>query len=95
MKPLSLAFLSLIPVIAGLGLLPGLAGCGQTPAFEEYFHSGGVGEKARFDADSALCQKEKNKHSHKIQGREFGFSGPETGYHACMKLKGWERKKDA
>ena len=48
--------------------------------------------KEDFIADSEKCEKEKNKYSNKIQGREFGFEGQDTGYLGCMRLKGWTKK---
>ena len=39
-----------------------------------------------------LGEREKDKYSNKIQGREFGFEGQDTGYLGCMRLKGWSKK---
>ncbi len=66
-------------------------GCSKGPLFEEFSHKGEKGER-EFLVDSQRCEKEKNKHSNKIQGREFGFEGQDTGYLGCMKLEGWSKK---
>ncbi|MBT5470087.1 MAG: hypothetical protein HOK41_05750 [Nitrospina sp.] len=68
-----------------------LSGCSEGPLFEDFSHKGAKSEK-EFLVDSQKCEKEKNKHSNKIQGREFGFEGQDTGYLGCMKLEGWSKK---
>lgn len=68
-----------------------LLGCSEGVPFEEFLHENGK-EKEVFLIDSEGCEKEKDKFSNKIQGREFGFEGKDTGYLGCMKLKGWSRK---
>jgi hypothetical protein len=67
------------------------AGCGDAPPFEQFSHAEGKG-KAAFLIDYEKCEKDKDKYSNKIQGREFGFEGQDTGFLGCMKLKGWDRK---
>ncbi|MBC8284136.1 MAG: hypothetical protein H8E32_10000 [Nitrospinae bacterium] len=67
------------------------SGCAEAPSFESFSHEGNKGEK-EFRVDSQKCEKEKDKHSNKIQGREFGFEGQNTGYWGCMKLEGWSKK---
>jgi hypothetical protein len=71
-----------------------LTSCGESFRFEDFTFSGSAGktEKA-FYQDSTACEAEKDKHSNKIQGREFGFKGLDVGYFGCMKLKGWEKKE--
>ncbi len=66
-------------------------GCAESPPFENFSHEEGEGEE-QFLVDSEKCEKEKDKHSNKIQGREFGFEGQDTGYLGCMKLEGWSKK---
>lgn len=69
-----------------------LAGCAEDRKFEDFISAtSGEGEQ-EFLRDSKLCTAEKDKFSHKIQGREFGFEGEHTGYLGCMKLKGWSQK---
>ena len=65
-------------------------GCAESPSFESFLHEENKGEK-EFMLDSQKCTKNKNKHSYKIQGREFGFEGKDTGYLGCMKLQGWSK----
>ena len=66
-------------------------GCGEVPAFKS-FSSENEKSKEEFLIDSKKCEKEKDKYSNKIQGREFGFEGQDTGYLGCMKLEGWSKK---
>ena len=66
-------------------------GCAEPPSFESFSHEEGRGQE-EFLIDSERCLKEKDKHSNKIQGREFGFEGQDTGYLGCMKLEGWSKK---
>jgi len=66
-------------------------GCAEVPSFESFSHEGNKG-RSEFLLDSKKCKKNKDKHSHKIQGREFGFEGEDTGYLGCMKLEGWSKK---
>jgi|GEM_PF-570203 len=71
-----------------------LPGCGEAHRFEDFTFTGSEGKTGEtFYRDSKACEAEKNKHSNKIQGREFGFKGQNVGYFGCMKLKGWERKE--
>lgn len=69
-----------------------LVGCAEDRKFEDFTHEDGAKEEQEFRQDSNKCTKEKDKYSHKIQGREFGFEGQHTGYLGCMKLKGWSQK---
>ena len=68
-----------------------LSGCGEAPPFEKFSHEEGKG-KAVFLIDFERCEKDKDKYSNMIQGREFGFEGQNTGFLGCMKLKGWNKK---
>jgi len=65
-------------------------GCAEAPSLESFSHKENKGEK-EFLFDSRKCINNKDKHSYKIQGREFGFEGRDTGYLGCMKLKGWSK----
>ena len=66
-------------------------GCGEGPPFKSFSSEKGKSEE-EFLVDSKKCEKEKDKYSNKIQGREFGFEGQDTGYLGCMKLEGWSKK---
>ena len=66
-------------------------GCSEAPSFESFSHERNKGKK-EFLLDSQKCEENKGKHSYKIQGREFGFEGEDTGYLGCMKLEGWNKK---
>jgi len=66
-------------------------GCGEVSAFKSFSSEKGK-SKEEFLIDSKKCEKEKDKYSNKIQGREFGFEGQDTGYLGCMKLEGWSKK---
>ena len=67
-------------------------GCSEDRQFEDFMNEdSGKGEQ-KFREDSHKCIAEKDKFSHKIQGREFGFEGEHTGYLGCVKLKGWNQK---
>ena len=68
-----------------------LFGCGEVPAFKSFSSEKGK-SKEEFLIDSKKCEKEKDKYSNKIQGREFGFEGQDTGYLGCMKLESWSKK---
>jgi len=68
-----------------------ILGCAEAPPFEKFSHEEGKGQE-EFLVDSEKCEKEKDKYSNKIQGREFGFEGQDTGYLGCMKLEGWSKK---
>ncbi|MEK9628179.1 MAG: hypothetical protein VW455_04095 [Nitrospinota bacterium] len=70
-----------------------ILGCGESTQFESFSHDTGKG-KEEFQVDSEICLKEKDKYSNKIQGREFGFEGQDTGYLGCMKIKGWSKKSN-
>ena len=68
-------------------------GCdGEKYKAEDFTASKASMDSAIFDRDNQLCTKEKDKHLNKIQGREFGFKGSETGYLGCMKMRGWDKK---
>jgi hypothetical protein len=69
-----------------------LLGCSEDRKLEDFTHEDSSKGEAEFLADTRKCTKEKDKFSHKIQGREFGFEGEHTGYLGCMKLKGWSQK---
>ena len=66
-------------------------GCADVYTFDKFTNDE---EKSKKDFlfDSKKCEIEKDKYSNKIQGREFGFEGQETGYLGCMRLKGWSKK---
>ena len=66
-------------------------GCADFSTFEN-FSNDEKKSKKDFLADSEKCEREKDKYSNKIQGREFGFEGQDTGYLGCMRLKGWSKK---
>ena len=66
-------------------------GCGESPTFKNFSSENGK-SKEEFLVDSKTCEKEKDKYSNKIQGREFGFEGQDTGFLGCMKLEGWSKK---
>ncbi len=71
-----------------------LVGCAEERKFEDFIHEGSGKAEQEFLKDSRKCAAERDKHSHKIQGREFGFEGEHAGYMGCMKLKGWDQKKN-
>ena len=68
-----------------------ISGCGSAFNYEDFTNSDPYKTEKAFRADSRLCEVEKDKHSHKIQGREFGFQGEHTGYLGCMQLQGWNK----
>lgn len=70
-----------------------LTSCNENYRFEDFTFVGPGKTKQTFSLDSQVCESEKNKHSNKIHGREFGFKGQDVGYLGCMKLKGWEKKE--
>jgi hypothetical protein len=67
--------------------------CTENHKFEDFRHVDNKKEELEFLEDSRKCEEEKDKFSNKIQGREFGFEGADTGYLGCMRLKGWSQKK--
>ena len=67
-------------------------GCAEGTSFEKFLHEGNKGKK-EFLLDAEKCERNKDKYSNKIQGREFGFEGKDTGYLGCMKLEGWSKKQ--
>jgi hypothetical protein len=70
-----------------------LAGCGgEDHQYKDFTNlAPGVTEET-FAGDSKVCEGEKNKHSHKIRGREAGYTGIHAGYLGCLHAKGWVRK---
>lgn len=68
-----------------------LYGCDSPFKHQDFTNSDPYKTGNEFKVDSKQCMAEKNKHSNKIQGREFGFEGEHTGYLGCMKLKGWSK----
>ena len=66
-------------------------GCTDVYTFDKFTNDGKKSKK-EFLVDSKKCEIEKDKYSNKIQGREFGFEGQDTGYLGCMRLKGWSKK---
>jgi len=66
-------------------------GCADVYTFEKFTNDKKKSKKD-FLVDSENCEKEKDKYSNKIQGREFGFEGQDTGYLGCMRLEGWSKK---
>ena len=68
-----------------------IVGCSDVFTFDKFSNDEGK-SKNDFLVDSEKCKREKDKYSNKIQGREFGFEGQDTGYLGCMRLKGWSKK---
>ena len=68
-----------------------ISACGSPFNYEDFTNIDPYKTEKAFKQDSKSCEAEKNKHSHKIQGREFGFQGEHTGYLGCMKLRGWDK----
>ena len=69
-----------------------LIGCAEAPKFADFANEdSGKGEQ-EFMKESKQCTADKDKFSHKIQGRELGFEGEHTGYLGCMKMQGWSQK---
>ena len=68
-----------------------IIGCADVYTFDKFTNDEEKNKKD-FLVDSEKCEREKDKYSNKIQGREFGFEGQETGYLGCMRLKGWSKK---
>ena len=68
-----------------------ISGCADIYTFDKFANDE---EKSKKDflVDSEKCEREKDKYSNKIQGREFGYEGQDTGYLGCMMLKGWSKK---
>lgn len=73
------------------GLLFFLIGCGDPHPYRDFTNTDSSKGESAFQSDSEVCEREKDKHINKIQGREFGFKGSETGYLGCMKMRGWEK----
>jgi hypothetical protein len=70
-----------------------LIGCAEDRKFADFANEdSGKGEQV-FLKESKQCTADKDKFSHKIQGRELGFEGEHTGYLGCMKMQGWSQKK--
>jgi hypothetical protein len=70
-----------------------LTGCGgEEHQYKDFTNlAPGVTEKT-FAEDSKVCEGEKSKHSHKIRGRDAGYTGLHAGYLGCLHAKGWVRK---
>ena len=69
-----------------------LIGCAEDRKFADFANEdSGKGEQ-EFLKESKQCKADKDKFSHKIQGRELGFKGEHTGYLGCMKMQGWSQK---
>ena len=69
-----------------------LIGCAEDRKFADFANEdSGKGEQEFFN-ESKQCTADKDKFSHKIQGRELGFEGEHTGYLGCMKMQGWSQK---
>ena len=68
-----------------------LYGCDSQFKSQDFTNRDPYKTKSAFKVDSKQCEGEKNKHSNKIQGREFGFRGEHTGFLGCMRLKGWSK----
>ena len=69
-----------------------LMGCADDRKFSDFTNEdSGKGEQ-EFLKESSQCTADKDKFSHKIQGRELGFEGEHAGYLGCMKMKGWSQK---
>lgn len=69
-----------------------LLGCAEDRRFADFTNEdSGKGEQ-EFQKDSKQCTADKDKFSHKIQGRELGFEGEHAGYLGCMKMQGWNQK---
>jgi hypothetical protein len=69
-----------------------LIGCAEDRKFADFANEdSGKGEQ-EFLKESKQCKADKDKFSHKIQGRELGFEGEDTGYLGCMKMQGWSQK---
>jgi hypothetical protein len=70
-----------------------LVGCAEERKFADFIHAdSGKGEQ-EFLIHSRQCSVNKDKFSHKIQGRELGFEGEHASYLGCMKLQGWSQKR--
>ena len=66
-------------------------GCGEVRQFEDFSHRDPYMKESDFKRDSAKCEVDKVKHSSKIEGRNAGFKGVDTGYLGCMISKGWQK----
>ena len=69
-----------------------LTGCGEDHQFKDFINLAPTASEETFNGDSKICEREKSKHSHKIRGREAGYTGIHAGFLGCMQEKGWERK---
>ncbi|MZH01994.1 MAG: hypothetical protein F3745_00925 [Nitrospinae bacterium] len=70
-----------------------LVGCAEERKYSDFIHEDGGKREQEFLKDSRQCTADKDKFSHKIQGRELGFEGEHAGYLGCMKLQGWSEKQ--
>ena len=69
-----------------------LIGCAEDRKFGGFANEGNGKGEQEFLKESKQCIADKDKFSHKIQGRELGFEGEHTGYLGCMKMQGWSQK---
>jgi hypothetical protein len=69
-----------------------IIGCSEGWKSENFSHEDVSKNEKDFLTDSKKCITNKDKFSHKIQGRELGFEGEHAGYLGCMKMQGWSRK---
>ena len=69
-----------------------LIGCAEDRKFADFENEGSGKGEQEFLKESKQCTADKDKFSHKIQGRELGFEGEHTGYLGCMKMQGWSQK---
>jgi hypothetical protein len=74
-----------------LCVLMALSGCGEVRHFEDFSHRDPYMKESDFKRDSDRCEIDKVKHSSKIEGRNAGFKGEDTGYLGCMISKGWQK----
>ena len=69
-----------------------LVGCAEDRKFSDFTNEDSSKGEKEFLRESKQCTADKDKFSHKIQGRELGFEGEHAGYLGCMKMKGWSQK---
>jgi hypothetical protein len=69
-----------------------LIGCAEDRKFVDFANEDSDKGEQEFLKESKQCKADKDKFSHKIQGRELGFEGEDTGYLGCMKMQGWSQK---
>lgn len=78
-------------IFLGFIIVVAYSSCGPSRDHKDFTNVDPYKTRIEFDKDSKFCEAEKDRHSNKIQGREFGFKGRDTGYLGCMKLKGWDK----